>query len=65
MAAGSKLPSWQDMATSIAQMYVESIQRAQSADAAGEKREAGELRKTAGRAKKLMDKYGITIRSNS
>lgn len=59
----SSMPSWHELATKIAHDFIDCQQRADAADAAGDKKEAAAFRKLSARYKRMMNKYGITIRS--
>ena len=57
------MPVWTEFATSIAHGYADCGERANAALAVGDRREATAFRRLAVRHKRLMDKYGITIRA--
>ena len=59
------MPTWTEMATKIAQDYIDCLWRADEAEAAGDISEAKGFRKLAADFKRLMDKYQITIRTKS
>lgn len=57
------MPTWPEMATKVAQDYVDCLRRAVEAEAAGNSADANGFRKLAARYKRLMEKYQITIRT--
>ena len=54
-------PSWTEVATSIAQVYVDAIYQLGEAEAAGDDGRAAQLREVAGKTERLLDRYGIGI----